>query len=148
VHPIQFLYYSYSYIYIYIYICTYRGYGMSVVSIGNEIIREIEVETTVSRARNAKVGRRYLRGPTPFSSIDAAGALPGSALWVYLIVLSRVNITGKAGVTLSTSVMADHGLTRRAKDRAVDVLEEAGLIRVTRRVGRTSVIFVGKKAAA
>src|ERR1051325_2442121 len=74
----------------------------------------------------------YLKGPVPWSWIIAASSLPGSALRVGLCLWRLAGATKKTTFPFGNAELEPFGIDRPAKSRALDALEEAGLITVTR----------------
>ena len=101
-------------------------------------IQEIEAETAFSRRRRERHNGRFVRGPLPLNQVMAAARLPGKALAVWLAVHHRTALTGKQMVTLPESLLAGFGIGKDAKARALQQLEQAGLVRVERESGRTT----------
>jgi hypothetical protein len=82
--------------------------------------------------------RRFLKGPIPWIAICAAARLPGQALAVFVAVHHRATLTGNASVTLPKNLLAELGVSRDAKARALHALEEASLVAVERGSGRSA----------
>jgi len=100
-------------------------------------IREVEVETAALRAAKRRQVGRFLRGPIPLQDIAAASRLPGRALAVFLAINHRQALTRNSVVTLPRNLLADLGVTKDAKARALRALEAAGLVRVERQPGQS-----------
>jgi hypothetical protein len=98
-----------------------------------EPVEETEVETEVLRRKRDG----YIRGPLPLPEVIAAGRLPGKALLVWLFLRHRMRMTGQDEVTLPNGLVEVSGVDRNAKARALLELERAGLVRITRALGRT-----------
>jgi DNA-binding MarR family transcriptional regulator len=88
----------------------------------------------VARTRHAG---RFLKGPIPLNDITVASRLPGRALAVFLAIHHRVALTRNPEVTLPKRLLAELGVTRDGKARALHALEAAGLARVERQHGRS-----------
>ena len=102
---------------------------------------EIEVETAWVKKQRRRRAARFLKGPITLDLLHRAAQLPGKALAVFLAVRHRADLRSAANVTLPTNYMALWGVGRDAKRRALDALEEAGLIRIVdRRPGRSIVV--------
>jgi hypothetical protein len=80
--------------------------------------------------------RQFLRGPVDWEDTCTAAALPGKALAVWLLIHLRWRIRNDGAVTLPSRRLAEMGVDRWSKRRALDALEDAGLIRVTWQRGR------------
>ncbi|MDX8346512.1 hypothetical protein SLH49_00825 [Cognatiyoonia sp. IB215446] len=82
-------------------------------------------------------GGEFLAGPIRMEWIEAAARLPGAALPVALLVRHLYVLRGQDWVVLSNAAVKRFSVSSSAKGRAVEVLEEAGLIEVQdRRAGR------------
>ena len=101
-------------------------------------IKETEVETDLVRQSKIRRGERFLKGPIPLKDIAAAACLPGHALALFLAVHHQTALTGKPVVTLPGRLLADLGISRGAKSRALQALEKAGLVTVARSRGRAA----------
>jgi DNA-binding transcriptional ArsR family regulator len=108
-------------------------------------MRETEVETPTLRALTTRKQHRFLRGPIPLSDITAASRLPGQALALYVAVHHRRAVIGHPIVTVPSTLLAEFGINRDAKARALRALEEAGLVRVERVQGRGARVEICKR---
>jgi DNA-binding transcriptional ArsR family regulator len=108
-------------------------------------LRINEIEVTPLRRRPTF---RFLKGPIDWTSLCMAARLPGQALAVYLAVHHRVALTGNASVTLPKNLLAELGVSRDAKARALHALEEASLVAVERRRGQTARVALGTSTSA
>lgn len=115
------------------------------------------VDLDLARARRARArahveaklpvrgqGEIFLGGPIPFSWWAAASRLPGRALHVALALWHQATLQrGVAVVTLKASLCRKLGVERNAMYRAVDHLQQAGLIEVVERAkGRCMTVRV------
>ncbi|GIQ75950.1 hypothetical protein BraRD5C2_43930 [Bradyrhizobium sp. RD5-C2] len=91
-------------------------------------INEIEVAPPSRLPRTP----RFLKGPIPWSAVCAAASLPGQTLAVFLAIHHRAAVTGRLTVTLPKNLLAELGISRDAKSRALHALEQASLITVER----------------
>jgi hypothetical protein len=78
----------------------------------------------------------YLRGPVPWPWVLRAGALPGQALFVGLMVWKLAGMRRAKTVTFCLSKAARDSVPLRSARRALRALERAGLVKVERRTGR------------
>ena len=83
---------------------------------------------------------RFLKGPVPLGWLAAAAKLPGRALHVGIVIWFRAGLTGRSSVRLSRAHVAPFGIDRYAKRRAMEELEAAKLISVSRALGRSPVV--------
>ena len=104
----------------------------------NQDIKETQVETGLVRQSKIRRGQRFLKGPLPLPDIAIAARLPGQALALFLAVHHQTALTGKPSVTLPARLLADLGISRGAKSRALQALEKAGLVTVARSRGRAA----------
>ena len=79
---------------------------------------------------------RFLQGPVPMWWINRAAQLPGRALHVGVIVWHRAAMLRGSEVALSADVYQANGLSLSGAKRALDALEQAGLVRVTHHHGK------------
>jgi hypothetical protein len=99
-----------------------------------EITGEVEIETSASRTRAHRTAR-FLKGPVSLQGIAQAACLPGKALAVYLAIHHRCDLESSRTITLPAMLLAQFGVNRNAKARALRHLERAGLVRVERKAG-------------
>ena len=76
--------------------------------------------------------------------IEKAAQLGIQALVVGILLQFRALLSQKAEVTLPQDFLSRFGVSRGTKQRALKKLEEAGLVNVTQKSGRTPVIAVLK----
>jgi hypothetical protein len=81
---------------------------------------------------------RFFFGNVPHSIVRLVSILPGCSLATYMAIWDRCKLEGRGvPVTLPNAFARDPwGVDRHAKGRALRVLEGAGLISVTRSIGR------------
>jgi hypothetical protein len=101
-------------------------------------IREVEIETEALRRTRARHRGRFLKGPIPFRQLAAAARLPGQALALFLAAHHQTALTRRTMVTLPSGLLTELGISRDAKARGLRQLEDAGLIRVERSIGRAA----------
>ena len=78
--------------------------------------------------------------PAGLNWLTKAARLPGKSLHLAMVLVFLANTANTHQVALSNLVSRQFGLTRNAKYRALGWLEEAGLIRVERKLGRCPVV--------
>jgi DNA-binding transcriptional ArsR family regulator len=105
-----------------------------------------EVPTTALDSHRRRMQGRFLKGPIPLSDIAEASKLPGQTLGVYLAIHHRAALTGSMTVTLPKGLLDQLGISRDSKSRSLRLLEEAALIAVERRKGRTARITLPASA--
>ena len=100
-------------------------------------LRTDEIEVTPARLPQL---RQFLKGPIPWPAICVAARMPGQMLAVFLAIHHRTAVTGKSTVTLPKNLLAELGVSRDAKARALHALQKASLITVERVRGRAAQI--------
>lgn len=110
-------------------------------------ITEVEVETAALRSARLRQTGRFLKGPIPLDDVAIASRLPGQALAVFLAIHHRLALTRNTVVTLPKGLLTELGVTKDSKARALHALENAGLIRVERGLGRTPTLTIISKGA-
>ena len=112
-----------------------------------EVPAEREIPTSASLRARQRRSDPFLRGPIPVRLIGLVMDLPGRPLPVLLAIHHRVALTGRPWVSLPPGTMADFRIGRTAKARGFAELERAGLIRVKRTNGRTTLVALASKRA-
>jgi hypothetical protein len=80
---------------------------------------------------------KFLRGPIPCWWLVKAARLPGKALHLAAVLWQRKGVVRSNHVTLSARSMSELGVKWDAVRRALKHMENAGLVRVGRTVGRS-----------
>ena len=98
-------------------------------SIGMSVgrIAEVEIRTALSHRHGERMAGRFLKGPISMQDISDASRLGGRALAVYLAIHHQTALTRKAVVTIPKGLLADMGIDKDAKARALQLLEVQGL---------------------
>lgn len=96
------------------------------------------VPAVSSRRPTLKRGDRFIKGPLPLRWIGRAAVLPGKACQVALALWFRRGMEGPNSIALSRATLDLFGVDRHAGYRALRVLEQAGLVSITRRCGKTA----------
>ena len=78
---------------------------------------------------------KFIKGPIPFNWMAKANSLPGKAGPVGLGIWFMAGVKGKRTVKLNSEIETLAGCKRKAVATAIDQLEQAGLINVTRHKG-------------
>lgn len=104
------------------------------------VLAATEIETRFTRQKSARMKERFLKGPIPLDQIAHAAKLPGKSLSVYLAVHHQTALTRREQVTLPKGLLTQLGVSRDAKARALTELQNAGLIQVERRRGKSSLV--------
>ena len=87
-------------------------------------------------------GERYLCGPIPLNWLSAAAWLPGKSLHVGVALWFEAGLRKSAVLPLSNVTGQHFGLDRNAKYRALGWLENAGLVTVERKLGRSPTVTI------
>jgi hypothetical protein len=88
------------------------------------------------RTPRHRSGEPFLRGPVPWKWIQQAGALPGKALAVGLLLWLQAGCSKGRVVRFSMTRAAELGCHPDTVRRGIHALESAGLVRVERPAGR------------
>jgi hypothetical protein len=92
---------------------------------------------TRPKAPRRQSGEKFLKGPVPLNWLGRAAQLPGKSLHVGAAFWFLKGLCRTDTVTLSNGILAAFGVDRHAKYRALNCLEQAGLIRCERHTGRS-----------
>jgi hypothetical protein len=105
---------------------------------------EFTAETQQRLARHrGKIRERYIKGPIPLAWLGEASNLPGKAFHVGLLLWFVAGL-GKTiqGLTLSGDLLSRFGVSSSAYLRALEKLEQAGLVSVSQGRGRRKRITI------
>ena len=80
--------------------------------------------------------------PAEIDWLTKAGRLPGKSLHLAVVLVFLANAANTRQVELSNLASQQFGLDRNAKYRALCWLEEAGLVRVERKIGRSPAVTI------
>jgi hypothetical protein len=94
------------------------------------------------RATRRRPREEFIRGPLPLAWMGKAARLPGQALAVALAIWFRRGIEQKDSLSLYPSALERFGVNRWSGYRALEALEGAGLVRVSRKQGRAPVVTI------
>ena len=72
--------------------------------------------------------------------LERAARLPGKSMHLAVVLQRLATSTHTRRVALGNATCLRFGLTRNAKYRALRSLEEAGLVAVTRKLGRSPIV--------
>jgi predicted RNA-binding protein YlxR (DUF448 family) len=87
------------------------------------------------KQEHRKITGRFLRGPIPWAWLEQAGALPGRALFVGLVLWQMRGAFKRSTFRYCLNKSHHDGVPRRTAVRAIQALERAKLIRVVRKPG-------------
>jgi hypothetical protein len=90
----------------------------------------------------SEASRRPLYGPIPWGWWLPASRLPGRSLHVGAVCWLLAGWERSASFELALGGWADLGLSRFSASRGLDKLEEAGLISVARKLGRSPIVAI------
>jgi hypothetical protein len=95
------------------------------------------VPLTLARKRTTQKRKPvgFLKGPIPWPWLAKAMTLPGKALAIGVMLWREFGCTGNLTVYFSLPRAVAVGIPKSTAHRAVETLEEAGLIKVTRLPG-------------
>jgi hypothetical protein len=90
-----------------------------------------------------KIKGEFLKGPVPLAWLSSAARLAGKApLAVGLAIWFEAGRRRSNEFILTTAILARFNVSRKAKYRALEILEEARLIRVYRKPRRNPVVTI------
>ncbi len=98
------------------------------------------VDRSIEGPPRHKAGQLFLKGPIPQMWLSRAASLPGKSLHVGLAVWFLAGMAKSRSVRLSAGVSRAFGVDRHAKYRALRWLEDARLVTVVRRPGRSPIV--------
>jgi hypothetical protein len=98
------------------------------------MFRERLIETSVSRNRAQKRSGMFLAA-IPWGWLVRAGNCPGKALQVAVAVRHQAKLEKSKRISLGNRFLGEMGVSKDAKKRALDALEQEGLIQVERKPG-------------
>jgi len=99
------------------------------------VIQEQKVETEFFRTRMEMRSKRFLAS-IPLDWVVRAARLPGKALQVALAIHHQSKLEKRNPVALGNALLKAMDVSRDSKRRALDALEEEGLVVVERGGGR------------
>lgn len=85
---------------------------------------------------------RFLKGPVPLPWLCAAACLPGKSLHVGVALWHLAGARRSQTIALPNALLEGFGVDRFAKRRALDALEQAGLIHVEHHRGRHPLVSI------
>ena len=95
-----------------------------------------------SRLPRHKPGEKFLKGPVPLRWLTLAARLPGRSLHIGVVLWFLAGLQRDSRVALSSNLLAEFGVDRHAKYRALIWLEGDGLVTVKRHGGRNPVVTI------
>lgn len=99
-----------------------------------------------SSSKPMRIKGEFLKGPIPLAWLTVASKLNGKApLAVALAIWFEAGRSRCKEVTLATAILNRFGVNRKAKYRALEALDKAGLISVNRKPRRNPVITIKDK---
>ena len=111
-------------------------------------MKVVEIETPWSRKQRQRLSTRFLKGPISLPLLQEVAQLPGKALALYLAIRHRADLCGSPEVTLPTNYLADWGIDKYSKHRALTALERVGLVRTERCPGHTTRVTLNDPRSA
>ncbi len=104
-------------------------------------VEERLVETEVSRKRKEKRSERFLAS-MPLTWAIQAGRLPGKTMQVALAIRHQARLRKTKTISFGNQLLAEFGVTKDVKRRALEALEQAGLIKVERSPGMNPLVSI------
>jgi len=108
-----------------------------------EQVAQWTAKAAVSRRPPRQIGH-FVMGPIPLAWLGPAARLPGKALAVGLAIWYQRGLRKSETVMLTGPILNQFGVDRHAKYRALTALENAGLVRVDRRMGKNPTVEILK----
>lgn len=105
----------------------------------NDIMGGIKLNSPSKQKKN---GKRFLKGPIDWAWLSQVAKLPGKTLHVCLALHHISELTKSNKIKMQGGILKDLGINRKAYSRAIEKLEEAGLISVDRKPGQTPVVTI------
>jgi len=99
------------------------------------MIDEERLETPFTLAKKKKLQKEFLAS-IPLSWVCRASRLPGKSLQVALAIRHQARLERRDTVSFGNSLLNRMGVNGDAKRRALSCLEQEGLIRITRELGK------------
>lgn len=85
---------------------------------------------------------QFIKGPIPKNWVAAACSLGGSASQVAWVLWFQAGRKKTATVVLSSKLLASFSISRNSYYRAIQLMEQAGLIEATKRSGKSPLITI------
>ncbi len=85
---------------------------------------------------------RFLKGPVPLAWLIKASCLPGKTLEVAIVLWFLSGVKKTTTIALPNKIMDEFGIDRHAKRRALLAMEQARLIAVSQKTGRSPVVTI------
>ncbi len=114
---------------------------MNIKPLDENLIKEV-INTPGTRLPRHKPGGMFLKGPIPLNWLSPAALLPGKTLSVGIAIWFMAGIKKNNTIRLTGKTMIQFGVKRKAGYRALQRLEQAGLISVKRGIGRCPVVTI------
>jgi DNA-binding transcriptional ArsR family regulator len=95
-----------------------------------------------NRLPRHKAGERFLKGPIPWNWLQSAAGLPGRALHIGVLLWQKAGCEKSGKIKFCLAHAKDLGLSPSAARRSLSALEKAGLVTVSRPVGRSMVVII------
>lgn len=102
----------------------------------------------VTKPSKSQRSKQFLKGPVPWDWLAAASRLPGKCAQVGLVLWFLSGLRKSRTVRLGNKFTGELGVSRDAKRRALNRLENARLISVKRQVRRAPMVTLLEVLAA
>lgn len=99
-------------------------------------------KTKRAKVPRHKPGEKFLKGPVPLDWLARAGQLPGKSLHVGIALWFLAGIRRTSSVALPNGILKLFGVDRHAKYRALNWLEQDGLIEQKRHDGCSPIVIL------
>jgi hypothetical protein len=88
------------------------------------------------------INGKFVKGPIPWSWLEKAAHVDSMALSTAWIIWFYYGVTGKRIFKFSNAHLETFNISRQAKSRVLKKLEAAGLIKITKAVGRSPIVEI------
>ena len=103
-------------------------------------LEQIRIPTPNSHIPQQRRQGKFLKGPIPLDWLQCAGQLSGKALHVGIVLWFLSGVQKSLEVKFSYSLATEFGLKRHSAYRALKALEQRGLIKIWRGIGKSPIV--------
>ena len=103
-------------------------------------VEQFRIPTPISQGLRKRKQGKFLKGPIPLDWLQGAGQLPGKALHVGIVLQFLSGVKRSSEVQFSYSLAEEFGVKRHSAYRALKALEQRGLIKIRRGIGKNPIV--------
>ncbi len=103
-------------------------------------LEQFRIPTPISPIPQKRRKGKFLKGPIPLDWLQCAGQLSGKALHVGIVLQFLSGVQRSSKVRFSYSLAEEFGVKRHSAYRALKALEERGLIKIRRGIGKNPIV--------